>query len=403
MIPLLYPAHTLIPAHPVAGHSLQPRDSVVSCDDVRTLFSIISGCLATIFACTWVSVHPNIPPPNQGRLALFSRRLGLMLVAAIAPELMVGFAARQFLDAHWFSKKYAVSKLHGFFFTAGGFVSPSGHHPIVTEKQLQLDPEYICAIRSIPVHEIKDKSKGDALSKSIVLLQGLWFTAQCIARVHQNLPVTELEVTTIAFQFVNIFIWLLWWHKPLDVQRPISLGPGEEYLEDNVRRVSWIRSMKAAGEGLVVGTFPMFDPASATSVPAFWSPICSRHEGGDKQRTSGLFAALIGTIFGFIHCLAWLAHFPSAREMLMWRVCSVVVAAIPLALVLVLCLLWALVSSLEQKTRLLAIKITCYLTLPIYVLARIILITLAFTTLRALPPGAFMDVDWSVYIPHTGV
>jgi hypothetical protein len=76
------------------------------------LFNIISGCLATVFACTWVSVHPNIPRPGQGKLALAGRRLGLMLVAVIAPKVMVGFAARQFLDARWFSKsKQAIFPL----------------------------------------------------------------------------------------------------------------------------------------------------------------------------------------------------------------------------------------------------------------------------------------------------
>ncbi|KAJ7897947.1 hypothetical protein B0H14DRAFT_2224884, partial [Mycena olivaceomarginata] len=63
-------------------------------------------------------------------------------------------------------------------------------------------------------------SKGDALSKGMALFQGLWFTLQCLARVHQTLPVTELEAATLAFAVVNIFIWILWWNKPLDVQRP---------------------------------------------------------------------------------------------------------------------------------------------------------------------------------------
>ncbi|KAJ7863507.1 hypothetical protein B0H14DRAFT_2738364 [Mycena olivaceomarginata] len=70
----------------------------------RTLFSIVSSCLATVFACTWVSVHPNVPRSSQGNLALSWRRFGLMLVAVITPELMAGFAARQFIDARWFSK-----------------------------------------------------------------------------------------------------------------------------------------------------------------------------------------------------------------------------------------------------------------------------------------------------------
>ncbi|KAJ6584473.1 hypothetical protein B0H19DRAFT_906135, partial [Mycena capillaripes] len=186
----------------------------------RTLFSIISGCLATIFACTGVSVHPNVPPPNQGQLAFAWRRFRMMLVAVLAPELMAGSASRQFLAARWFSKEYGVSRTHGFFFAIGGFVSRRGHHPFVTRRQIEQYPEYLAAIQSVKERDIEDKSKGDAMSKGVVFLQGLWFTTQCrrLARVHQHLPLTELEVATIAFQFVNIFIWLLWWCKPLDVR-----------------------------------------------------------------------------------------------------------------------------------------------------------------------------------------
>ncbi|KAF8217342.1 hypothetical protein K438DRAFT_1558624, partial [Mycena galopus ATCC 62051] len=51
------------------------------------------------------------------------------------------------------------------------------------------------------------------------------FITQCVARVHQRLAVTEIEVARVASAFVNIFIWLLWWNKPLDVQWPIVIGP----------------------------------------------------------------------------------------------------------------------------------------------------------------------------------
>lgn len=92
---------------PLPGLHLEIRTPVDSCDDIndcRTLFDIVWGCLATIFACTWVSVHPNVPPPNQSRLALFWLRLRIMLAAVITPELIVGFAARQFFAAWWYSK-----------------------------------------------------------------------------------------------------------------------------------------------------------------------------------------------------------------------------------------------------------------------------------------------------------
>ncbi|KAJ7310886.1 hypothetical protein DFH08DRAFT_974043 [Mycena albidolilacea] len=226
---------------------LDPRSSVDSCDDInncRKLFDIVWGCLATIFACTWVSVHPNVPPPNQSRLGLFWRRLKMMLIGILAPEIMVGFAARQFFAARKLSKGgsedfspklIAMTQIScrirfldnpRILFRHGGFVSSTGY-PVVTKKQLKdpaLGSEFLEGIRKIRAEEIADKSKGDVLSKGIALAQGLWFTTQCLARVHQHLAITKLEVVTLAFAVVNILIWLLWWGKPLDVQLPIIVG-----------------------------------------------------------------------------------------------------------------------------------------------------------------------------------
>ncbi|KAJ6481035.1 hypothetical protein C8R45DRAFT_797083, partial [Mycena sanguinolenta] len=56
--------------------------------------------------------------------------------------------------------------------------------------------------------DIRDKSKGDALSKGVALLQGVWFILQCLARVHKRFDITQLEIATLAFAIVNIFIWL---------------------------------------------------------------------------------------------------------------------------------------------------------------------------------------------------
>jgi hypothetical protein len=83
--------------------SRAPTDSCNDINNCRRLFDIIWGCATTIFAATWVSVHPNVPPPNQSWLALLWRRLKTMLVTVIAPEVMVGFATRQFVMARYWS------------------------------------------------------------------------------------------------------------------------------------------------------------------------------------------------------------------------------------------------------------------------------------------------------------
>ena len=47
--------------------------------------------------------------------------------------------------------------------------------------------------------EIKDKGESNWLTKALVLIQTTWFVVQCIARAIRDLPVTELEIVTLAY------------------------------------------------------------------------------------------------------------------------------------------------------------------------------------------------------------
>ncbi|KAJ6565519.1 hypothetical protein DFH09DRAFT_1314816 [Mycena vulgaris] len=376
--------------------TLDPRVSVDSCDninDCRRMFDIIWGCLTTIFACTWVSVHPNVPPPDQSSLARLGRRLWMMFMAVIAPEVMVGFAARQFFVARSFSKEFNLTFTHGFFFSMGGFVSQDGH-PIATFKQLEdplLGPEYHSAISKIKVVDITARSKGDALSKGVALTQGLWFITQCLARVHQHLPVTELEVATLAFAIVNVFIWLIWWEKPLDVEQPIQIGPGEELSElgSTTLHAHWRQRLA----GVMNGYYPAYNPMVSTSVPPFWA---MEDDPIDGTHRAFAIECVVGTIFGAIHCAAWNTDFSSTDEMWMWRACSLMVTAIPV----LLAALPIMGVTLENVATITTGSVIFIAAIPSYIIARVFLIILPFTALRALPPGVFMDVNWSVYIPH---
>ena len=69
--------------------------------------------------------------------------------------------------------------------------------------------------------EIKDKGKSDWLAKSLVLLQTSWFVMQCIARAREHLAVTHLEIVMLAYAAMNFVIYIFWWNKPLNVNRPV--------------------------------------------------------------------------------------------------------------------------------------------------------------------------------------
>ena len=71
--------------------------------------------------------------------------------------------------------------------------------------------------------EIRDKGKSDWLAKSLVLLQTSWFVMQCIARAIDHLPVTHLEIVTLAYAAMNFVIYIFWWNKPHNVNRPVRV------------------------------------------------------------------------------------------------------------------------------------------------------------------------------------
>ena len=72
----------------------------------RSIWNILWTCLATIFACSWVSIHPNIPAPNESRWRIFLRRLELMFWAVVGPEMIIAWAFRQWSGARSLEKLY---------------------------------------------------------------------------------------------------------------------------------------------------------------------------------------------------------------------------------------------------------------------------------------------------------
>ncbi|KAJ6573413.1 hypothetical protein DFH09DRAFT_1151777 [Mycena vulgaris] len=370
---------------------LRPREAPNSCEgpSSRTFFDIVWGCLTTIFACTWISVHPNLPSPKQGWGKLTCRRIGMMLMAVIAPELIVFFAARQFLFSRSFSKKFGVSTTHGFFFAMGGFVSRGKMgHPIIILKQLEgpFGAEYHADIRAVDTASIMDRSKGDALSKGVALMQSFWFIIQCFARLSQHLPLTEIEVVTLAFAVINIFTWILWWGKPLDAQTPIPIGPVVDDAEPEAARNSPSRLMRWV-LAAIYGSDD-YNPASSNCVPLLWSPPMQPH-----FIPAFILEMLAAVVFGAIHCSAWAAVFPSTAEKWLWRMCAVLVTAIPTLMGLVQ--MW---NKSTVHSRLITILLAG--TFLLYILSRILLIVLPFTALRILSANDLIDVDWTGFIPH---
>ena len=118
----------------------------------------------------------------------------------------------------------------------------------------------------------------------------------------------------------------------------------------------------------------------------------------DKLASTDVFqlfmTCFIGTLIGGIHCFGWDFEFSSYAEHILWKVCSLGVTCIPLIWLLYIVfytgdmLVWAALFPFGL------------VAVPVYILARLGLLTEAFIALRALPGGAYEDVQWTLFLPH---
>jgi len=69
-----------------------------TCDDInscRTLWGIIYSCVATIFACVYLALHPNVPDPTHTKWRVRVVRVCSAFIAFLVPEIVVMGAASQ--------------------------------------------------------------------------------------------------------------------------------------------------------------------------------------------------------------------------------------------------------------------------------------------------------------------
>jgi len=98
------------------GEPLQSGPLPVQNYRMRTRFDIAWSCASTIFICTWVAIHPNVPPREKSRIRSLWRsfwiRTKLMLCTLVVPELVLIWAFRQWAAARYiamlFQGEYGV-------------------------------------------------------------------------------------------------------------------------------------------------------------------------------------------------------------------------------------------------------------------------------------------------------
>jgi hypothetical protein len=153
--------------------------------------------------------------------------------------------------------------------------------------------------------------------------------------------------------------------------------------------------------------------ATSRTVPTFYS-------GQDIERDYRPYGIAVemtlGCIFGAVHCAAWPFKFQNYIELVMWRISFVVVTGVPLLMGLFLSLGTAFCVATNYKKLEefpVWLRIWCYIGVAAYlfcglvgiiayVVARFLLLALAFSTLRHLPDCSLHVISWASLIPHFG-
>jgi hypothetical protein len=322
--------------------------------------------------------------------------------------------------AHW-------TEIHCFYANMGGIVLRIDYDRINNLKTGRQDGEQFIIqnadyIKSLiqrcpgvfPVEDllterdIADKSKADGFVKAVACIQATWLVAQCIGRAAQRLPITTLELSTMAYTLYALVNYLLWWNKPLDVATATIYD-----ITDRVKNGEYNRVYRYSGSSLLGG--------STTEKHARIPNDCNN---GFNVRYAQYPMIICCVVFGGIHCIAWNFSFPTHVEQAFWRSACLVSALVlpPIALTMTVFDFVRHVheypsgypnisASMRQRASRITdwrdhryvttlVSLMVFILLTCYCLARIYLIVEVFISLRSLPTGCYQTVDWSKFIPH---
>jgi hypothetical protein len=340
-------------------------------------------------------MHVNIPAAKDSRATKFWRKFGWLVIGAFAPEWVAWMSIDQWIAARYSVKKMRElrhddwTKIQAFYLNMGGFVfkardettktlDPPRFRWLIEHKHLEW-PESNKRPPAWYVTEddIKDKSKADGFAKLLALLQTSWLIIQCIARGANHLPLSTLEITTIAYVTCMLFSYVFWWNKPYGVA--VAKMVDLDHLSD-----AELDEMKTL--------VPEQDDFTSKIGNMFGSE--RREDDGGSTK----WIVILAITFGAIHLAAWNFVFPTLVEQIMWRVCACITAATPFLLYLMIFFITSLELS-EERDKILT-EVATYSFVCLYIVSRTFLIVEVFLGLRALPSGVYETWDLANYFFH---
>jgi len=128
---------------------------------------------------------------------------------------------------------------------------------------LEYDPDLI---PDLSKSSITDRLKAGNLNKALLVVQVMWFCTSCISRLANSLPLSLLEVSTVAHAICTLITYALWWNKPHGIDKPTSIR-GER-----AREALALMRMASAEHLYLFGVFFLGTRAEVDFITEFTSP-----------------------------------------------------------------------------------------------------------------------------------
>jgi hypothetical protein len=409
----------------------------------RGTFDILWTSLVSIGISTYTMLCLNVPAPTDSWFQLIGRRLLWMSLGIMGPEFPLTYAAGQ-----WSRAKHSVAAFrasgyedwhmrHAFFADMGGFIlhAQDGEPFPLNATQLHwLVVNKFVDYPTISRKEVWDKSKQDTFTKVITAFQVGYLIIQCIARAIQHLAITTLELNAVAIVVCSLMTSYAWLHKPADVQTPVHIYSSFTMADITLNR-SWrltpLDFIDENGPGYSVNVQPFMKmPVIPPKRPIQRIP-------NDRFPTNPYGAqeyllCIATLVFTSIHVAGWNFDFPTHTEKLLWRISSLLLFGITVLFWIFetiaswtrlgrwkLIYLWIFKrKEVDAHNRSMTLRQTTmvkrdmtqlpvlweFLTITplaiIYGIARFYLMAEAFAELRNVKGTAYVNVEWSEFIPH---
>lgn len=273
----------------------------------------------------------------------------------------------------------------------GNVMALSGNIWILDGPQLlyALEKKIIEKLPEVPMAELEEKGKGDPVAKALALLQTTWFAIQLVLRAAERLPITQLEIATVAFVVCSSITYIATWAKPQNVSTRIYVDADCLPTADDIKQLAKLGP---------IGMWFQRGPARiGADVVHYWG-----EKEGEKKGSKALIIASVtmAIIFGAVHFTAWEFHFPTKHEQLSWRIACILLVGVPIPIGLLMYCVHCVLRPETKSMRRLGWTAVIVLE-ALYVLARLFIFVEVVRALWFLPSGAFAaTVLWD--IPHIG-